>query len=145
MSEAEFEPIQQVVILAIPESESPTTLRAIEPDSGMAMDTTTLADYSTKTSRGSYEARFRGIGPYRLLPLAELNAFDGGWEGFYQRHPGAAGLFTFSRVGVSKDGQEAIVRVMHLRGGLWGHIDSMLFRRRGDTWHLAGEQRLEDI
>ena len=146
-SEANSEPISQVIILATPDPESPIYIRAVEPDSGSAMDPSTLSDYTAKAKRGTFDERFTGIGSYQLLPVSDLHTFDqrGGWPGFYERFPGAAGLFAFSRVGISADGREAIVHLLHLRHGDWGHSDSMLFRRQRDTWELAGEERLTDI
>lgn len=137
----EPQPIERVVIIAQPDPEAPVVLGLVQVQAGPPMDHTSLEDYARKTGRPAFENRFNGIGRYELLPMDEMTAIFAaeGWRGFYKRFPGAAGFFALSRVGVSRDGDEAIVHVLSLRAGTWGYTSSMLFRKQADRWILAGE------
>ena len=134
-------PIERVVVIAQPEPEGPMTLRPLNVSAGPPMDPSTLSDYADKTERPPFERRFTGIGDYELPSPEELQSVfaKGGWSGFYERFPGAAGFFAFSRVGVSRDREEAILYLVHVRGATWGHEDEMLFRKQSNRWILAAE------
>jgi hypothetical protein len=118
-------PIERVVVIAQPEPEGPMTLRPLNVSAGPPMDPSTLSDYAD----------------YELPSPEELQSVfaKGGWSGFYERFPGAAGFFAFSRVGVSRDREEAILYLVHVRGATWGHEDEMLFRKQSNRWILAAE------
>lgn len=137
-------PHDLVVIIGQVDPESPRTADAVQPRGGGTMDSTALSSYASRLERPAFERRFAGIGPYQLMTLAEhRNIFEsGGWHAFYDRFPRAAGLFAVSRVGVSDDGNEAILHIMNLRDGHWGSARLMLFRRQDDRWVLAGEKVL---
>jgi hypothetical protein len=117
----------------------------VETDDGIPVNPTTLASYAAKPLAGAFSRQFSGIGPYVLLEKAEIEALNasGFWRSFYARYPLAPGLFVLSRAGISEEGDEAIIWVMHIREGTWGHADSMLLRRQEGNWYVAGIKPLE--
>ena len=143
-SEDEQQPIERIVIAEKPNAEVPPTLGRIPTDDGIPPDPATLSSYAAKTSQTRFERRFTGIGDYELFSDAvrsELFApASWNWSRFYERYPGAPGLFVFSRVGLNADQTEAALFVMHIRGGTWGHEGSMLFRKRDGRWSFAGSE-----
>ena len=138
----ERRPIERVVIIAQPNHEVPATLGPLQADDGSAADPSTLTDYARKSERPAFERRFGGIGPYELLPFDEMQTIfrAGTWTDFYRRFPESPGFFALSRVGVSGDQREAVLFLLHIRGGTWGHESAMLFRKQGESWIHAGTE-----
>ncbi len=78
--------------------------------------------------------------PVRLLSgeerrvIFEGDPYDGGWKRFYERHPKAAGLITFSRVGLNREQDRALFYVACCRGALAAFGEVRVLEREGDVW-----------
>ena len=59
------------------------------------------------------------------------------WEAFYRRYPDSPGVVTLSPVGVSSDGQAAMVMVDNSCGGLCGSTYYYLLEHREGRWVVA--------
>jgi hypothetical protein len=62
---------------------------------------------------------------------------DAFWKAFFAAYPGAKGIVTVSRPGISADGQSAVLRIGMGCGGRCGTWGFALLRRIGDRWHVA--------
>lgn len=140
----EGQPIEQVIIIAHPNHEVPRTMRPLRADDGSYAESSARADYSQKSINVTFERRFSGIGSYQLVTLEEFQRImsEGKWRAFHRRFPGSPGLFALSRVGVSDDGNEALVYFMYLCGGTCGREDLLMFRKQDGRWIHAGTERL---
>lgn len=60
------------------------------------------------------------------------------WEKFYRRFPKSSGVVTFSPVGLSADGESAMVMVDTGCGGKCGDTTYYVLRRQDGKWVIAG-------
>jgi hypothetical protein len=60
------------------------------------------------------------------------------WSNFAARFPGAAGILRFSAIGLSQDGQTAVVGVSFGCGGLCGRGHIAVVRKIDGRWKLIG-------
>lgn len=78
-----------------------------------------------------------------VLDSAQLEAIfkkgGGDWPAFYNRFPGSTGLLTFSRVGFSADGTQALFYVSGNCGGLCGAGYYVLMERHYEHWVIKKE------
>lgn len=62
---------------------------------------------------------------------------DAYWKAFFAAFPGAKGIITVSRPGISADGQNAVLRIGMGCGGRCGAWGYALLRRTGEHWHVT--------
>jgi hypothetical protein len=77
--------------------------------------------------------------PARLLAGKDLMAISKGgpddfWKRFYDKYPGAPGLLTVSRVGLSREKDRALFYVGLGSGSLAGHGQLHVLKKEGDLW-----------
>jgi hypothetical protein len=83
-----------------------------------------------------------------VSPQAQRAIFNDGlglgkaWDRFYKIYPGSGGLLTFSPVGFSVDGSQAVFAFAIGCGGLCGSGHVILMRRDGSGWVTQDEQQL---
>ena len=79
---------------------------------------------------------------YELLDSTQLNSIfkkNGGWPAFYKRYPGSQGILTFSRVGFSADGTQALFYSSNVCGGLCGGGSYVVMQKRNGRWAIGRE------
>ena len=80
---------------------------------------------------------------YELVDSAQLESFfkRGGvdWVAFYKRFPGSPGIMTFSRVGFSEDGTQALFYLSNHCGELCGGGMYVVMEKRNGTWAIERE------
>jgi len=59
-----------------------------------------------------------------------------GWDLFYDKYPGSSGIITFSRVGFSSKGDEAVAYLGNRRGWKSGTGYFVFLRKQGDQWQV---------
>jgi hypothetical protein len=64
---------------------------------------------------------------------------SGGWPAFYKLFPGSQGILTFSRVGFSPDGVQALLYVKNRCGDLCGGSAYVVLERHNDHWLIEKE------
>ena len=78
-----------------------------------------------------------------VVDSAQLEAIfkkgGGDWPAFYSQFPGSTGLLTFSRVGFSTDGTQALFYVSGNCGGLCGAGYYVVMEKRNEHWMLKKE------
>jgi len=78
-----------------------------------------------------------------VLDSAQLESIfkkgGGDWPAFYKQFPGSTGLLTFSRVGFSADGAQALFYVSGNCGGLCGAGYYVVMERRNGHWIIEKE------
>lgn len=143
--EAARGPIEQLVIVERTDSvwwqSSAESIRSGFP----SLDTTTVADFLANAGGTRLERKLEGIGPYVFFTEADrVSIFEefNSWRPFYERFPGAPGLVAFSPVGFNVAGTEAIVYMMHGRGGTWAHGTLYALRMEGGEWRIVAQQGL---
>lgn len=76
--------------------------------------------------------------PARLIDFEERREIfrddDKGWSRLYQRYPGATGIVTVSRVGLSRDPERALFYLANVWGGLAAVGGFHVLEREGDFW-----------
>jgi hypothetical protein len=77
-----------------------------------------------------------GMKVHLLSSRESGEAFTGGWPSFWKRFKGHSGLFHFSRVGLSKDGTQAVVQVDWATDSLAGSGDVWLLAKDSSGWHV---------
>jgi hypothetical protein len=65
----------------------------------------------------------------------------GDWPAFYKRFPGSSGIMSFSRVGFSQDGTQALFYVSNHCGGLCGVGMYVVMEKRSGSWAI--EKQIE--
>jgi hypothetical protein len=63
----------------------------------------------------------------------------GDWLAYYKQFPGSPGLLTFSRVGFSTDGAQALLYVSSNCGGLCGGGYYVVMERHNGRWVIEKE------
>ena len=80
---------------------------------------------------------------YELVDSTQLESFfkrgGGDWIAFYKRFPGSSGIITFSRVGFSEDGTQALFYVSNHCGGLCGTGMYVVMQKRNSSWAIEKE------
>jgi len=80
---------------------------------------------------------------YDLVDSAQLEPFfkrgDPGWFAFYKRFPGSPGIITFSRVGFSEDGTQALFYLSNHCGELCGTGMYVVMEKRNGSWAIGKE------
>ena len=80
---------------------------------------------------------------YRLISLEELRHFfgkeGGDWEAFYKKYPKSSGLITLSRLGLSQNGDRALVYVSHQCGFLCGTGKYFSLQKDDGRWKVLQE------
>jgi hypothetical protein len=78
---------------------------------------------------------------YELVDSTELQSIfkEGSWPAFYRRFPGSSGILTFSRVGFSSDGMQALFYVKNRCGELCGGSAYFVMEKRDDRWVIEKE------
>jgi hypothetical protein len=78
-----------------------------------------------------------------VVDSAQLEAIfrkgGGDWPAFYKQFPGSTGLLTFSRVGFSADGTQALFYVSGNCGGLCGAGYYVVMERHNEHWMIKKE------
>ena len=64
---------------------------------------------------------------------------NGDWLAYYKRFPGSPGILTFSRVGFSEDGAQALFYVADRCGGLCGGGFYVVMQKRSGHWLIEKE------
>jgi len=83
------------------------------------------------------------VSPQQLHALFdEGRVLDRGWDHFYEEFPGASALTSFSPVGFSTDGRQALFAVHIGCGGLCGRGIGVLMRRNPLGWSVEKQQDL---
>lgn len=80
---------------------------------------------------------------YDLADSAQLELIfkrgGGDWLAFYKRFPGSPGIMTFSRVGFSEDGTQALFYLSNHCGGLCGTGMYVVMEKRNGKWAIEKE------
>jgi len=80
---------------------------------------------------------------YELVDSAQLEPIfkrgGGDWLAFYKQFPGSQGVLTFSRVGFSADGTEALFFLSNHCGGLCGTGRYVVMEKRNGRWVIEKE------
>jgi hypothetical protein len=71
----------------------------------------------------------------QLFDRKRLKKHDG-WKEFYEKHPKAAGFWTFSRPGYNSDRDEALLYVAHNCGWLCGTGHLYLLAKKNGQWKV---------
>jgi hypothetical protein len=100
-----------------------------------SLEDATVADFLSHTEMRLLAREFTEIGPYELLSFEE-NRRLGGWDSFYERFPDAPGYVRFSQVGFDSTRSQALVSMVHTRGGSWGNGALYLLRRTDAGWRI---------
>jgi hypothetical protein len=78
-----------------------------------------------------------------VVDSAQLEAIfrkgGGNWPAFYKQFPGSTGLLTFSRVGFSADGTQALFYVSGNCGGFCGAGYYVVIERHNEHWMIKKE------
>lgn len=100
----------------------------------------TLSDYISKSGREESLTDLHGLGmelalvdPYELEKLFSTNGVSGWWL-FYHKYPGSSGIISFSRVGFSREHDQAFVYASRGCGGLCGEGWKVLLRKTERGW-----------
>ena len=103
------------------------------------LDLGTLEDYNQKNQNSIPFGRIPGISSKQfLLSNREFQNFltQGGWNLFYSRFPEANGLVGMSDIGLSEDGQQALLYFSQFCGYLAG-VGQMVLLIKNNNWQIA--------
>lgn len=93
--------------------------------------------------QASLQRSFHPAIDYEVVDTAQLESFfkkgGGDWFAFYKRFPGSRGITTFSRVGFSEDGTQALFYVSNVCGGLCGTGMYVVMEKRNGIWTIEKE------
>ena len=80
---------------------------------------------------------------YELVSSAQLEPIFckhcGFWPAYYRRFPGSPGILTFSRVGFSADGTQALFYLSNHCGDLCGTGLYVVMEKHGGRWTIEKE------
>ena len=97
-----------------------------------------LAFYRSQVSDTKLQNRFNISDVKALLvnnfPIKEGS--EGEWKKFYKKYPGSGGLFEFSGIHYSQDGEEAIFYHSLFRGGLNAHGALVIMENLKGEWKV---------
>jgi len=118
----------------IPWSKSGDWLQGKEP----ALQRATFQDFRQRNMHPTtFQSSFHLSIPFQLIAQSDLDAIlegGGGWPAFYKRFPNSSGVITFSRVGFSPDGKQAIFLESHGCGPLCGSGSYVIMRKDDTGW-----------
>lgn len=137
-------PIERLVVLGEtdPEAERHVSYGMVGRLEGL--DSATVADFNSRSDGGRFTDSLRGVGEYEYVGFDSLGkVLESGWRAFYRAFPGSPGIVAFSDVGFGSDGRRALVSMMHLRGGTWGHTTLYVLEKVGEEWTVVDESRTE--
>ncbi len=104
----------------------------------------TLEDFNSKNKESSrLEKKFPTKNTYVLISDEEIKKFFDkrlDWEGFYKKYPKSDGFSTFSRVGFSTDGKQALVFAAQSCGGLCGEGNYYFLKNENSEWKIIKKQ-----
>ena len=91
--------------------------------------------------QASFRRSFHSAFDYELVDSAQLDAIfkNGDWPAYYRRFPGSPGILTFSRVGFSTDGTQALFYMSNSCGGLCGTGMYVVMEKRNARWAIEKE------
>jgi hypothetical protein len=110
------------------------------------LDRDTAADFIYKNKQPmSLTELLEGRSRWTFLPRAEMNEFFGGypqkgWEAFHAKYPGEYGFTSFSRIGFSARGTQALVMVGLHCGPLCGQGWYFLLSKTNGRWKVKREE-----
>ncbi|MGC1659905.1 MAG: hypothetical protein WA737_07805 [Candidatus Acidiferrales bacterium] len=107
----------------------------------------TRADFDSKNKEMAViVSQFDLKWPFALVSDEELRAVFGddskdqaGWKRFYEKYPGALGVFAVSRVGFNAARDQAMVYEIYKGGYLSGHGKFLVMSKRNGQWQLEKE------
>ena len=104
----------------------------------------TREDFQSKNKTSSkLERKFPTKAKYTLISQEELAKIFGGnlnWSNFHKKYPDTGGFSTFSRVGFSKDGLQALVFVGWSCGGLCGEGNYYFLKKENGEWKVVTKE-----
>jgi hypothetical protein len=93
-------------------------------------------------SQAALQQRFGLPLPYQLVVGSTLDSIIhdiADWPQYYKQYPGAQGFLTFSRVGFSPDGEQAMFYVTNHCGGKCATGSFVVARKRDAKWAVVKE------
>jgi len=107
----------------------------------------TIEDFQAKNKEtAQLKKKFPTNINYTLIKIDELKEFfayefDGemDWEAFYKKYPKSGGLYTFSRVGFSQNGQQALLFVTNWCRSLCGEGNYYLLKKENGEWKVINK------
>lgn len=110
----------------------------------------TIEDFQAKNKEiAQLKKKFPTKINYKLINIDELREFfayefDGemDWEAFYKKYPKSGGLYTFSRVGFSQDGQQALLFVTNWCRSLCGEGNYYLLKKENGEWKVINKHMI---
>ena len=107
-----------------------------------ALQQTTVTSFRKANSQQAFLRRSFGSPiEYELVDSNQLESIfkKGDWPAFYNQYSGASGILTWSRVGFSADGTQALFYVSHRCGGLCGGGRYILMVKQASRWVIGTE------
>jgi hypothetical protein len=103
--------------------------------------TTIDAFREVNKQQASVRRSFHPAFDYELVNSIQLDSIfkNGDWPAYYQRFPGSPGILTFSRVGFSADGTQALFYLNNRCGGLCGTGRYVVMEKRNRRWMVETE------
>jgi len=124
----------------IPWSQTASSLQSQVPT---LRRTTIDAFREVNRQQASLRRSFHPAIDYELADSAQLEPIfkrgGGDWFAFYKRFPGSPGIMTFSRVGFSEDGTQALFYLSNHCGGLCGTGMYVVMEKRNGSWAIEKE------
>jgi hypothetical protein len=107
----------------------------------------TIEDFLAKNKENAQiEKKFPTNIPYTLISIEQLKEFfayeyDGkmDWEAFYTKYPKSGGVFTFSRVGFSQDGKQALIFITNWCKTLCGTGEYYFLKKENGEWKVSNK------
>lgn len=81
--------------------------------------------------------RYQVVTPSQLEPMFKRGG--NGWMGYYKQFPRSQGVVTFSRVGFSPDGMQALFFYKNVCGELCGEANYAVMQKHNDGWQVEKE------
>jgi hypothetical protein len=105
---------------------------------------TTIDAYrEVNAQQASVRRSFQPSIEYELVDSAQLEPIfkrgGGDWPAYYKQFPGSQGVLTFSRVGFSADGTEALFYLSNHCSGLCGTGQYVVMEKRNGRWVIGKE------
>lgn len=146
-------------IVIINETQSDRNDNKIENDNGKPLSWTEISAYLRKemptlqraslnsfrdvnAHPASFQRSFHLPVAYELVDKTEIDAVlkqDGWWKDFYKKYPNSQGILSFSRVGFSPDGKQAIFYASNGCGGKCGTGTYVIMEKVDSGWKVAKE------
>jgi hypothetical protein len=103
--------------------------------------TTIDAFREVNKQQASVRRSFHPAFDYELVDSIQLDSIfkNGDWPAYYKRFPGSPGILTFSRVGFSADGTQALFYLNNRCGALCGTGRYVVMEKRNGRWIVEKE------